>query len=93
VAGDRPELFDAVAQHVGVAVKTHLNESLHISRFFAFAPEFGARTRPIDSATFRDCRLDRLGISPSHHEKLAGLRVLRNDGDEPVLAKAKLIDK
>ena len=42
MTGDAAFLLDLVNQHIAIAIETQLQQALHVTRLFAFAPELAA---------------------------------------------------
>nr|GFD57317.1 hypothetical protein [Tanacetum cinerariifolium] len=68
MAGDAADLLDHQNDHVGVTVQTQFVEFLHMARFFAFAPQFATRTRPVDGAVLSGGQAQGFAVHPGHHQ-------------------------
>ena len=85
VAGARAGLLDLDPDRVLVAVDAHLDDALGVAGALALAPERLLRERlKYHASPVSMVRRQRLGIHVRDHQHVAGRRVGRDAGDEPV---------
>ena len=80
----RADLLDLNEQHVGVAIKRDVFDSLRVAAFFAFHPEFLARPAPKMRLAGFDGFLQRRAIHPRHHQNAASGLFLHNCGNQAI---------
>ena len=98
-AGDLPEEATAIAfmaggafladlqqDGVSVAIDKDAHHRLPMAAFFAFAPQTTTTTAEVNRPARALRFLKSLAIHPGHHEHVAGFGVLRDGGQQPIVA-------
>lgn len=80
-------LIDQQQQAIHVAINPHFDQLLNVAARLAFDPVRLPRTRPIGCQSALQCPVYRFGVHPRHHQNLSRFAILRNGGDQTVLAK------
>src|SRR3569832_2477703 len=77
-------MFDFEQHHIIVAIEADFTDVLHMAGFFALAPQFVARARPVHPAQCA-CRFFKsLAVHPRHHEDFSTGGILSDRRDEPM---------
>src|SRR3990172_6318619 len=78
MTSDATLLLDRQQDCVVVAIESQVFHDLHMARLLAFAPELGARARPVYGTAFLHRRRQRFAIHPGEHQDFTGRRLLRD---------------
>src|SRR5690606_32332611 len=91
MAGNTSNLLHQITNGVAVAVQQDLADTLHVAGFFALAPDFATRTRPVNGTALSTGQCQCLTIDPGMGQHAKGFCVLCNHRNQPFLVPLHLI--